>query len=335
MTELAVAWNLKALTGAATSGTFGKITGVLVAQHGALLHESYFAETDASTLRNTRSATKTVTSLLIGIAIDLGDIDSVQTPVSAIVPMGAAVQNPDPRKDAITIEDLLTIGSLLECDDSNPFSSGNEERMYLTENWSQFALGLPIKGFPPWTARPEDAPYGRSYSYCTAGVTLLGAVLERATGQRVEDFAAEHLFGPMGIEDAKWSHTAEGTAMTGGGLLLTGRDLLKLGQLSLDRGRWEGVSVVSEAWLSESTRPHAEVDDETGYGYLWWLKTLRGAGQTRHGSHYMAGAGGNRVAVIPDLDLVVVVTSENFGQPDAHELTETLIERYVLGAAPG
>jgi CubicO group peptidase (beta-lactamase class C family) len=221
------------------------------------------------------------------------------------------------------------MSSLLECDDWNPSSAGNEERMYLTEDWTAFALGLPVKGFPPWTTRPEDSPYGRSFSYCTAGVTVLGTVLESATGRRVEDFAEEHLFGPLGIERLDWPPTAQGTAATGGGLLLTAHDLAKLGRLTLTNGRYGDREVLTPHWISESTRPHARIDETTEYGYLWWLKSLAGPGGPRHG-HYMAGMGGNRVAVFPELDLVAVVTSQNFGLREAHQLTDSLIERFVL-----
>jgi CubicO group peptidase (beta-lactamase class C family) len=311
------------------SGEYGRITSVLVDRGGQRECELY-VDGDAATLRNTRSATKTVTGLLVGIAIEQGLIEGAGTRVSTILLMGDSVQNPDPAKDAMTVEDLLTMSSMLECDDSNSFSAGNEERMYLTPSWSRFALDLPVKGFPPWAEKPEESPYGRSFSYCTAGVVLLGAVLERACGEPVEDFARRELLDPVGIGEVAWARTAEGTAMTGGGLLLTTRDLARLGQLCLDGGRAGGRQVVPEAWMTTASRPHVNVDDERTYGYLWWIKDLVAEGTT-YPSVFMAGAGGNRVAVFPHHGLTVVVTGENFGRPDAHELTERLIIEHVLG----
>src|SRR5215472_4359117 len=130
------------------NGDFKKITSVLVAREGKIVHEAYFNGADASTLHNTRSCTKTITGALIGIAIDRGLIPSVQATVMPYFPDRQPIQNPDPRKDKITIEDFLTMSSLLECDDSNDASRGNEERMYLIEDWVKFTLDLPIKGFP-------------------------------------------------------------------------------------------------------------------------------------------------------------------------------------------
>ncbi len=117
--------------------------------------------------------------------------------------------------------------------------------------------------------------------------------------------------------------------MTGGGLLLCSRDLAALGQLTLDGGRYDGAQVVPAEWVARSTRAHVQVDDDTDYGYLWWLRTLHSNG-TAHRSHYMSGMGGNRVAVFPDRDLVAVVTSQNFGDREAHPLTDALLEEHVL-----
>lgn len=322
---------LNAMTLAIQAGVFQQITSVVIARHGEFVYEAYFDDSGADGMRNTRSVTKTITGMLIGIAIDKGLLAGVDTPVLPLFSDKQPIAHPDPRKDAITIADFLTMSSLLECDDTNPFSRGNEERMYLIEDWIQFTLDLPIKGFPPWATKPGDSPYGRSFSYCTAGVTTLGGVLERATGMSVPEFAAMYLFTPLGIERAQWPYTPTGSTMTGGGLALRSRDLLKLGQLSLDGGVWQGKRLLSRQWIEASTRPHVRVDDETAYGYLWWLKTLQ-SGDTAFPSWYMSGMGGNRVSVFPESGLVVVITSTNFRVREAHQLTERLLTDYILRA---
>jgi CubicO group peptidase (beta-lactamase class C family) len=322
---------LAAMTDLITGGELKKITSVLIARRGRLAHEAYFEGFDRDSLMNTRSASKSVTSLLVGIAIDRGFLPGVDAPVLEYFPDKLPVQYPDARKERVTVEDFLTMSSLLECDDFNSFSRGNEERMYLIEDWIQFTLDLPIKGFPAWEARPADAPYGRSFSYCTAGTVTLGAVLERATGMPVPDFAERYLFGPLGIGQAKWEFIPLGTAMTGGGLALRSRDLLKLGQLYLNGGTWNGARVVSEEWVKASTRPHARVDDETEYGYLWWLRQFQSDGKTLP-AYLMQGNGGNKVAVFPTPELVAVLTSTNFNTRGMHEQTDRLLSEYILAA---
>lgn len=319
------------MDGAIKAGEFKAITSVLIARQGKIAYERYFDADGVNGLRNTRSATKTITGMLIGAAIDRHLIPSVDAHVLDYLQDKLPLKNPDPRKNDIDIEDFLTMSSLLECDDENSFSRGNEERMYLVEDWAKFTLDLPIRGFPDWQTKPKDSPYGRSWSYCTAGPTTLGVVLERAVKKPVPDFANEVLFGPLGTSSLKWQFQPLGTAMTGGGLQLRSRDLVKLGQLYLNDGIWSGHQVISSEWVKKSLSPHAEAREDTDYGYLWWLQTFHSKGRSFR-SFGMYGSGGNKVLVFPDEALVVVITTTNFRVQNAAGLTDKLILGYILEA---
>ncbi len=315
---------LQALEAAIAKGDFKKIGSVVIARHGKIAYDHYFADS-ADTLRNTRSATKTITSMLVGMAISTGKL-TLDQPITPFFKDKQPIANPDPRKDRITVEDLLTMSSIAECDDWNEFSRGNEERMYPIEDWVKFYLDLPVRGYRPGDT-PKDQPYGRYFSYCTSGVATLGAVLEKAIGARTDEWAQKRLFDPLGIKSVNWAYSPLNLTFTGGGLELRSRDLLKLAQLYLNGGKWDGKQIVPEAWVKSSTQPKAKIDDHTEYGYLWWLRKFGG-----HEVYYMSGNGGNKVGLVPDLDLAFVITSTNYGTKGMHEQTDKILEEYVIGA---
>jgi CubicO group peptidase (beta-lactamase class C family) len=203
--------------------------------------------------------------------------------------------------DRASVRELLTMSSGLDCNDWDEGSPGNEGLMYPTDDWAGFARSLP--------ERPE-----RSFSYCTAGVVLLGVELERLLGEPLPAFARRELFRPLGIERFEWPRTPRGESSCAGGLLLRSRDLLALGRVALD----------PDDWTRLATSPQARIDEHTDYGFLWWIREI--AGQR---TVYMTGMGGNRVHVFPETETVVVVTSENFQRRDAHALSDTLVAQLV------
>lgn len=322
---------LHSLETAIRSGEFKKIGSVVIARHGKLIYEAYF-DGDAATLRDTRSATKSITDILIGIAIKDKKLSGVDARVLAWLPERAQrMQNPDPRKDRITVEDFLTMSSPLECDDWNDASRGNEERMYVIEDWAQFILDLPVRGRMHVGEKAEAPKYGRYFSYCTGAVFALSELLQKVTGQRTDHYAQQKLFGPIGITDAQWVYSPLNIPQTGGGLRLSSRDLLKVAELYRGGGMWQGRRIVDDAWVRTSTQPHAQIDDETEYGYLWWLKTFKSGG-AGYPAYLMNGNGGNKVAVFPALDLTVVITSTNYNTRGMHEQTDKLLTDYILAA---
>jgi CubicO group peptidase (beta-lactamase class C family) len=322
---------IRAMETAVRAGDFKKIGSVLIARHGKLVYEIYF-DGASNSLRDTRSATKSITDALIGIAIGEKKLSGVDARVLQLLPEHARkMQNPDPRKDKITIEDFLTMSSALECDDWNDASRGNEERMYLVEDWAQFILDLPVRGRMHLGEQIDPPPYGRYFSYCTGGAFTLSEVLQKVTGERTDRYAQEKFFAPLGITDAQWVYSPMNVPQTGGGLRLSSRDLLKIAQLYLNGGSWEGRRIVDEAWVHTSTQPHARIDDDTEYGYLWWLKSFKSGGKS-YPAFFMSGNGGNKVAVFPELDLAVVITSTNYNTRGMHEQTEKLLTDYILAA---
>ena len=319
---------VRGLNSAIEAERFRQITSVLVAANGRRTVEAYWHGADKETLHDTRSATKTLVALAVGAAIDQGLIESVHDPAFRYFDREQPFAFDSETKQAITIRDLLTMSSALDCDDNRQSSPGNEGNMHNHRRWRRFVLDLPTaagwmrgtSGFGP-------------FRYCTAGSFLLGQLVEQAAGRKFHAYFQQHVADPLGIPRIDWYHSGAGEIQTGGGAEMTSRDLLKLGELMLNGGLHGEQRVLSAAWVEEMLTPHVVPNDEQRYGYQTWYRPFR-CGNRTTGGWYMAGNGGNKVAVFRDLGLTVVVTATLYGTPGMHEQTTQLIEDHVLAAHP-
>lgn len=332
----ALGWDVSrfdALAAKVADKTYPDVTSVVVAHDGKLVFEGYYGAGGVDVLNDMRSATKSVTALLVGIAIDRGQIPGADAKVYPYFTDKVPAAGLDPRKAAITLEDLLTMSSTWQCDDENPATAGNEERMYVSDDWVRFALELPLRGYAPWDKRPKDSPYGRTFSYCTAGSFMLGAVVERATKQPLATFAHDTLEAPLGIDKVQWNVSSEGVGMGGGGTRYRSRDVAKIGETVRAGGQWRGKRVISKAWIDAALTPRAVPRENVEYGYQFWRFRFPVRG-TDAWVWAMSGNGGNYVFVSPEEKLVAVVTSVGYNKRDSHPRSQEVFREYVLKALP-
>ena len=256
---------LASLVGRIRGRTWGSITSLLVVRNGQLVVEEYFNGARPDVPHTMQSVSKSVTSLLTGIAIDqgrLGLVDRVLPLMRAYDP----IANRDARKDALTVGDLLTMRTGFDWSENvyagSPLQRLNDCRC----DWLRFVLDWPMRDTP-----------GSRFEYVSGGVILLGGVVGTATGLRIDQFADQYLFGPLEMQGAYWIRgLPNDLPHTGGGLFLRARDMAKIGQLVLDDGRWRGRQIVSASWIHDSTMRSVGAGRSFGshpvdYGYLWWV----------------------------------------------------------------
>jgi len=284
------------------------IHSLLIARHGRLVLEEYFHGFDKDRLHDMRSASKSITSVLIGIAGDRGARIGADTPAASLLQMGTI----DPRKNRITIGDFLHMTSGLDIDDANPSSRGEEGRMWRQKeqpDFCRYAFELPMVR-DPGSNRPI---------YGSASTNLAGCALRAASGRWLPELFDEYFARPLEISHYAMNLMPNGEAYAGGGLYMRPRDQLKLGQLFLARGRWNKKRVVSEDWVRRSTvrrgdmTPRIDIDVAHGYGYAWHFRETSALGRTI--SYYWAGGnGGQFIIVVPALDIVVGFTGGDYAQ---------------------
>ncbi|MEM9305292.1 MAG: serine hydrolase [Pseudomonadota bacterium] len=298
-----------AIAAAITAGEADGIHGMVMLRGGERVIDAASSELDEKGL-DIRSATKSITALLIGIAVDRGELSSVEEPIDQWLPGYAKHFERDAVKRAITIADLLTMRSGLECNDWDPASPGHEDRMYRKRDWIDF-----------WIRQDIVAEPGEVFSYCTGNVIALGRILANATGRSVAEFASAHLFEPLGIEHAQWeTWNRKRDIDSGGHLRLHPRDLAKIGQLVASRGMHDGEQVVSAAWIEGMTTEHVAIpNQQQRYGYLWWLDATTRPELPRTRLQMAWGNGGNYLIVLPELDTVIAFAGERYNRPDQME----------------
>jgi CubicO group peptidase (beta-lactamase class C family) len=299
-----------------------KVHGLLIARHGRLVLEEYFYGENGDKPHDTRSASKSVAPVLIGAAMQTGAPIGPSTSAYATMRPDAAASL-DARKRALTLDHLLTMSSGFDCDDNGDDRPGNETAIIDQEenpDWYGMILDLDVVRDP-----------GAQAIYCSINPHLAGGVLARATGRSLPDLMYELVAAPLGMQGYYVPITPLGDGYLGGGWRFRLRDFMKLGQLYLNGGTWQGRRIVSEEWVRHSTAPRYALGTATRYGYQWWLREYPYAGRTVQ-AYYASGNGGQFVVVIPELDLVIAVFGGNYNERAGSLMIADLIPRYILPA---
>lgn len=272
-----------------------EIHSIVLVKDNQIVIEEYFSENTIEKQHDIRSATKSVTSLLMGIAIDRGIIGSLDDPITKYLkyPLQKKI---DREKGQITIQHLLTMSTGLDCNDWDKKSKGQEDKIYRKKNWLQYFMNLPLINEP-----------GSVSNYCTMGQVLAMEIISQAAGMSIEAFAEQYLFKPMNITNISWGHTSKrNMAPSGKRLYMTSRDMAKIGQLVLNKGKWYESQLVSEEWVNKSISRHTQISG-IDYGYLWWSIPFKINNRTTN-STVATGNGGQYIFIFPEFDLIIVFT---------------------------
>jgi CubicO group peptidase (beta-lactamase class C family) len=302
------------------SGKIPEVHSLLVVRHGKLLLEEYFNGHKAEDPNPLYSCTKSVFSTLCGIAQDQGLIN-VDQKIYDLYPEYRSKKGWTSEKDALTVGMLLSMTSGLDCNDAGAWNSTCGVAMGPAPDWVDFCFGLPLI-HPPGTA----------WQYNGSCLTLLSNLISKKSGMNFSNYAQEYLLGPLGIEGNTWVTGPNEVAKVDTGLSWKSRDMAKLGLLYMNKGKWEGKRIVSEAWVKDATSSHAPLGQAFGhdYGYLWHIKRMPWKDRTVS-VFFANGYQGQAVFVSPDADLICVVTAAR-SSDDIYSMEESLFRDNILNS---
>ena len=299
-----------------------QLDAILIARHGKLVLEEYFHGFDRDTPHSTRSAGKSLTSTLIGAAMQAGLPVSLSSPVYQVMNGGRFPDGLEAGKRAMRLEHLLTMTSGIFCDDGNPDAPGNEETMTnqtYEPDFYRFYMKAPLDRVP-----------GAEAVYCSGDPNLAIGVLHRATGVHPMDLFDRLLGEPLQIRRQTWFVSPSRQPYGGGSINMIPRDYMKLGQLMLNGGTWNGRRILSEDFVQRASAPTYDLNN-IKYGYLWWGIDFPYKQRTVH-AYFAGGNGGQGILVVPELDLVIATYGSSYASRAGLEIQQGLTPRYILPA---
>jgi CubicO group peptidase (beta-lactamase class C family) len=272
------------------------------------------------TLHDLRSVTKSVTGLLYGIALGEGRVPDPAEPLLRQFPEYPDLAA-DPGRDRLTVEHALTMSLGLEWREDLPYDNPAN---------AEIAMELAPDRYRYVLERPILEPPGERWVYCGGATALLGRLISEGTGRPLPEYAREALFTPLGIDNFEWMAGADGVASTASGLRLTPRDLARIGELVLAGGRWGDRDIVPAGWVRAMLKPRLPIEWAEWYGYQWYIGDSAG-----HRWVAGMGNGGQRLIVLPDLEVVAAITAGNYDDPDHWRTPSTVLEQVIVPTVAG
>ena len=281
------------------------VESIIIHADGTTIFEKYYNESSPDSLHHIQSQTKSVVAILIGIAIDKGFVPSEREPVYNYFP--DYLPSGDKLKSILTIHDVLAMSAGFDWRESEHLENSANDNLNMFESDSYLHYVL---------SKPTMIPGSQWFNYNSGCPVIIAGIIEKATGMKLDTFAEKYLFKPLGIDHYRWIKDSTGLCHAGGGLFLKPADMLKIGVMILNEGAFENQQIVSKAWISKATQPHLPTRyDISRYGYFFWIREMVAASGSKLRVLSAEGAGGQKLYILPDANMVIAFTEHNYQTP--------------------
>lgn len=289
---------------------FKNVESIIIYSEGKIRFENYYNGYKEDSLHRIQSQTKSIVALLMGIAVDKGFIKDENEKVSGYFP--EFFNNSDKVKSSVTIRDLLTMSAGFRWEEMLPFNDpGNDNtNMFQSNNWLYYALSRTM----------ADKPF-TVFKYNSGCPMIVAGIIEKTTKMKLDEFAMKYLFKPLEISEPIWLKDSTGFFHAGGGLLMKPIDMLKIGIVVMNKGKWENKQLISEKWIEKLTTPYFSTSfDDSNYGYFWWIRDMKTDNDRTIKVLSAEGAGGQKLYIFPEYDLIISFTERNYNTPQVSPL---------------